>query len=328
MSVPCCPRCGYDQSGAMAAWEREEPPQCPVSGVCSECGLAFLWRDLLRPEYSRLGRFFEHARHRRVSSLVLTAWISARAGALWRWVRLEHEIVWRRAALFCALLMLLGYGATVGAIAAVECIRQATPVPWVARPAPVGVAFIHTVGFWDAVLPVCDRADSWVLWTFGPSWGTYRIMPLAAVALATVALAPLCFVLLPQTIRRARVRRAHLARVFLYSLAWLPVVVFLAQPVSWGADRLWEVLGLPDAKPLPGSIFEFWQLRWWVLLGIVLLWQVWWWRAAARHYLRLPHAALVALTMTVIAAMLSVLGIVLTGGGVWLVSGVFGEAAG
>lgn len=38
-----CPRCGYDLRGAIETWKRE----CPISGVCAECGLSFEWADLL-----------------------------------------------------------------------------------------------------------------------------------------------------------------------------------------------------------------------------------------------------------------------------------------
>jgi hypothetical protein len=39
-----CPRCGYDLSGTIAAWECS----CPVDGVCGECGLGFRWAGLFR----------------------------------------------------------------------------------------------------------------------------------------------------------------------------------------------------------------------------------------------------------------------------------------
>lgn len=40
-----CPRCGYDQRGVIAAWKEF----CPIDGTCAECGLTFLWRDVLNP---------------------------------------------------------------------------------------------------------------------------------------------------------------------------------------------------------------------------------------------------------------------------------------
>jgi hypothetical protein len=38
-SAPRCPKCGYDQSGAIATWEAK----CPLDGQCPECGYAFSW---------------------------------------------------------------------------------------------------------------------------------------------------------------------------------------------------------------------------------------------------------------------------------------------
>ena len=41
-----CPRCGHEQRGVVQSWTHE----CPVEGVCSECGLAFRWAELLGNE--------------------------------------------------------------------------------------------------------------------------------------------------------------------------------------------------------------------------------------------------------------------------------------
>ena len=43
---PLCPRCRYDLAGVVASWSSA----CPCAGVCSECGLDFLWPDLLRAD--------------------------------------------------------------------------------------------------------------------------------------------------------------------------------------------------------------------------------------------------------------------------------------
>lgn len=39
-----CPRCGYDQAGEVARWDAAG--QCPVQGLCPECGARFAWREL------------------------------------------------------------------------------------------------------------------------------------------------------------------------------------------------------------------------------------------------------------------------------------------
>ena len=41
-----CPRCGYDLRGAIATWTE----RCPLQGTCAECGLQFVWAEVLHPE--------------------------------------------------------------------------------------------------------------------------------------------------------------------------------------------------------------------------------------------------------------------------------------
>lgn len=55
--TPICPKCGYDQSGTIATWKT----QCPVEGMCSECGLIFLWTNVLNPDHITLSWYCEHA---------------------------------------------------------------------------------------------------------------------------------------------------------------------------------------------------------------------------------------------------------------------------
>lgn len=57
--VPRCPRCGYDQSGEVAAWT----DRCPVEGRCPECGRLFSWTVVFDPSRTTLRWSFEHARH-------------------------------------------------------------------------------------------------------------------------------------------------------------------------------------------------------------------------------------------------------------------------
>ena len=45
---PSCPCCGYDQSGAIAAWNHAASRSCPLRGTCSECGAELWWGDVFR----------------------------------------------------------------------------------------------------------------------------------------------------------------------------------------------------------------------------------------------------------------------------------------
>lgn len=57
---PCCPRCEYELTGETDRWHE----QCPLEGVCPECGLALQWRDVYQicNEWgSEVGWYAEHA---------------------------------------------------------------------------------------------------------------------------------------------------------------------------------------------------------------------------------------------------------------------------
>lgn len=41
-----CPRCGYELRGLIESWRES----CPLLGICSECGLKFIWSEVLHPE--------------------------------------------------------------------------------------------------------------------------------------------------------------------------------------------------------------------------------------------------------------------------------------
>ncbi len=43
---PRCPRCGYDVRAVIDTWT----DRCPMTGQCTECGLEFVWSEVLHPE--------------------------------------------------------------------------------------------------------------------------------------------------------------------------------------------------------------------------------------------------------------------------------------
>lgn len=54
---PACPRCGYDQSGVVAAWT----DRCPLETRCTECGRFFRWAAVLEPGRTTHRWSIEHA---------------------------------------------------------------------------------------------------------------------------------------------------------------------------------------------------------------------------------------------------------------------------
>ncbi len=111
LEQPRCARCEYDLTGEVASWKGS----CPVAGVCSECGLEFLWADALRADRQRLGWLYEHAEHwwdvRRAWGTAVRALFPWQ---FWKSVQPHHEVVMRRLLIWLGILFI-----SVGVIGAI-----------------------------------------------------------------------------------------------------------------------------------------------------------------------------------------------------------------
>ncbi|MCC7390586.1 MAG: hypothetical protein IT431_17690 [Phycisphaerales bacterium] len=94
---PDCPRCGYDQTGAVAAWT----DRCPLRGRCPECGIDFRWRDVLRPELDTPRWFVERrwiGRERVIFSRMVRAlrtwWWVLLPWRFWGRIKLHQPVGW------------------------------------------------------------------------------------------------------------------------------------------------------------------------------------------------------------------------------------------
>jgi hypothetical protein len=98
-----CPRCGYDQRGVIATWEES----CPLAGVCTECGLEFVWCEVLRPEKfePRWCIEFEPRVRRLPLAALRTYFRSFVPWQFWSRLKMSDAIHWRRLALYVALLL-------------------------------------------------------------------------------------------------------------------------------------------------------------------------------------------------------------------------------
>lgn len=102
----CCPRCGYDQRGAMSQWTQS----CPLNGRCAECGLDFWWSELLQPEKYEPQWCVEFAPRgpvRFIKSCFKTAARTLWPWSFWKRQNMAFDVRWRRLALFVLFLVLL-----------------------------------------------------------------------------------------------------------------------------------------------------------------------------------------------------------------------------
>lgn len=319
-----CPRCGYDQAGVLATWDGEG--SCPMSGLCSECGLEFLWRDVLNPLYWREETVYEQAEAHLVRAFVRTWWLACRPWKLWKKVTMVQPLRpdrLKRVLLFgtlgahiagCVLLMVV-FAASSGAL-----------VGWPSgkwRYHPVKAEVIH------AALPVLGESiDSLDRWPGFANWGFAGQELVAMLSLLTpVVLMPLTWLLVPTTLERCGVLKRHLVRIWVYTVVPLGAVLTAPMAVLLMA---WTALGLlfPTGRwggwpEVRGTAFgavveEMIEERWRWMPRLVWAWLVLCQGWAFKRYLKLPRAWFVAVMLSVVTGLaMVVIGLVAWTSGVW-----------
>jgi hypothetical protein len=305
-----CPRCGYDQRGAMATWQNA----CPLDGTCTECGLLFPWRELLNPDLS-LPKWCVEARRAvllfpvQFLGTALRCWLSP---MLWKTVRMIHAPNWWRLsawlALWCMLLVLSvmisngvaavaqwsimtqkrqglpGFTATTGAwpvfVQATITPLSSTSIGFFTPPPGVGRAFAYTSPV--KLLEGYIADDLWQL-----------ALMLISVPITT----GLAFAALPISRRRAKVRALHIGRGMIYAYAL--IIPLLAFSPLYRALTLSPSDALDILPRLLVMLADVVMLLIWLTLPAYV---VFWWACAAL-YLRMQHAWAVALSVTIVGAL-------------------------
>lgn len=278
--IPECPRCGYDQSGIVAAWTEA----CPLTGTCSECGLSFSWRDVLDSRFFGPHWSFEHAARPRLRQLWSTAWRTLAPWIIWRRLGLPHKVRPLRLARFAALVLLLGLH--LPAIALIGYLQGS--IVWANDP---GTHLFRVI-----------------LWPYGELFEVGRMYfepfmtAFVMIAFIPAICMPLTMLVFGQTFRQAKVRRAHLARGLVYSLptaiagTWILatsfyVVIFLLPPPPRGVS-VETVLAVEAAA--------------------LLIWLGAWWGLFVSRYLRLPHSLIAGVSLVIIAGLATAIVFLLT----------------
>lgn len=298
-----CPRCGYDLSGVVAAWNHAESASCPMRGTCSECGLEFAWGEVLNPEISVPAWSFEHARSQHMFRLVRTILLCFRPWRLWRQLQMQHTVNIAR------LVVIVLVGVPVAHL-------TLTPL----RFACLAVSTHH---------PGVPGAAAWLLDVFNASWPYgdglewYSISQGDIVARDLISfdsvwgaiwwsIIPLMFVLVPATLRSCHVRPAHVIRIGAYWLVFaalaLPFAARLHVIIQDVLDPIDAFLSKHDViPPYWGSNFMYHLYRARLWQQPLCLWALafMYWGYALRYYLRLPRARIVAGVLVLIAGLIA-----------------------
>lgn len=312
-----CPRCGYDLAGAHGA------PGRGAEGVCSECGLKFVWAEV---ESARLHppRFsYEHGGVLNIVRGVRTAGRSVTGWMLWTRLRMEHPVRPVRLAVF-ALGTLLGAHLLTGAMAVLALrffwlggwlpVRAYQVQPWALPSVGPGASG------WNSVVFSTSRGDqvtledlAWLLaWPYntqpGAWFGMFRIgIDLNAQAILMCLCAqlgpPLLLLGLRQTRKRFRLRPEHVLRSVCLGVPFF-VASYVIVQCAIGSAML---LGI-----------QVWTMRGRELLGLIgaaafVLAQTAWWWSFVRMYLRAPHALGISIAGAVLGGLVCVLAALLLG---------------
>ncbi len=301
---PTCPRCGYDLGGAVAAWKNPaqrdgEGASCPLEGVCSECGLAFAWADVMRPDRVTPGWSFEHAPVGTglVANLVRlfrTVMRLMRPRRLWGTMPLAVSVHRGRAAVVGLTGLVPAYVLSVILVSAM--LTSGWLLAWWASKLDV------TTQSPSLVSHLLSVSTYWfVQWHFDWSGNSLECVTLVGW-LWPVMVGP-CLLLLPQTMRRVRVSRRHIWRVSLYGLWLIPLAGLAAMTKAYVCNSFFTfVTYMPRPNPWPERLAESSGM---IALAIAFLVLWLWWSAVTTRYLRLPHGRSVAFVMVMIGLLVS-----------------------
>lgn len=296
-----CPRCGYDQTGTLAAMR----DACPLESRCVECGLEFRWGDLSSGRLSTPQWLVEHAPALGFPIALLKTFLVAPVGVvLWRQLRLEHptrsgRLLALPLAALVAVLLVVTFRAVVEGDRSIRTMAAAMPI---GSTAPSAADRMRTA-LRTIVLPLSDRAERVVaadpmgaprtLMVASPrrrllSSGSPVLAAAWGLSFVAATASALAFLALPFARTRAKAEPRHLARCVVYLFATLPfvalVILVLEPNAAWGvAGAARSPLDLLTDPRVLGA------------------WGVWlfpWWWSACRFYVRMRHAWLVAAAVT------------------------------
>jgi hypothetical protein len=292
---PICPKCGYDQSGAIATWES----QCPVDGTCPECGLGFAWADVFDPSRVFLSWYFEHTskkRHatRRIPATLMHLILPNR---FWKKLSVQSPVypkrLWGWVGISVLALYLLAAMLSIGLNAyitfrynqfATDALNQGLIQPSFAAQYKTDMS---QLSYWSelvldqALMPLKDFVS-----------GNDSASQIALILAGMILLWTLVLSVIPVTRRRAKLRMAHVQRSITLSFLMV-IIVFMLTVITGAINEVLRYAGhtvagswgntysLAQTRFVQSDYYARWVVT--VLFVATLIWIQWFWIAAIRR---------------------------------------------
>lgn len=283
-----CPRCNYDLSGETCRWAE----QCPIRGVCPECGLDFAWTHVCIPERWILRGFVEQAKglRRLLWWAWRTWWWTVLPWRFWSRVEMHHKVSVARLFFWFFFVMLLPHVLCASLVTGIETL--------------VGMRMPARGWGWvnDLTDTVAQFSGPWwdmpsVRWTFDewPVKATWLIVGVFGL--------PLMLGLMPISLRRAKVRPLHILRAIVYSTA-VPGM-FYALNGTWRFVFDWKAHFNAYNAISWNSLVRLHQVFFDWFYALAGVWLALWWLFALTRGWKLRYGWAVWLAILVIAALIA-----------------------
>lgn len=319
MTILTCPRCGYDLQGQVDTWrvplnsqadvvrfengdvhDGEVGAKCPLKGTCSECGLAFEWKFVFRPELAGPGWFVETRRVSAVRAFFATAlrlifllpFFHERTG-----VKIETPRHWERVVRYVAV-----------------CVVAIPAISFLLR------QILGVVVLWQLMRKPLSESTYLVL-TNTPKDLLHFITTLEFAgetnwffvgACSSLGFA-LMMTVLPYTRAKAKVKMAHVIRAAAYSMTWVALPTLLEMLVV-SLDCTASLL--PAAPRRPAMTFDLKEFLRdiaadfssgnfrMLLIGATAIWCYLYWWQVMRKWWRMEEAGIAYVACAVPVAMM------------------------
>ena len=281
-----CPRCAYDLSAIPPSWSNT----CPLTGTCSECGYTYLWRDILRPEYTIPPHFYEYAQLNKLKALRITLLKSLRPWSFWRWVQLHHTP--RRSLFFYLVFSLIMLAAAFIPLRLLALFITSYSLPTTTAPYrlfnhlwPAACDFPAIIDFENGYTPT-------IPWLFFFIWSL---------------LLPLSYFTLPTTLRQAKVTPGHILRIATYAFSSTIAILTILALTNF-IYTLTAVFTMFSNTPgfTSTALIENQNLTY-SIYALVPVYITAWWGFANSRYLKINHPWLVSLMFNLMVSLASII---------------------